>query len=81
MPIEAAWVVVRFSVLAWVSLLVTELAIVTDRPSSTHAAPSPMTRRVWKGVQRKRSSRAGIVLRIGCWGRVATVAMAGLPTG
>src|ERR1700684_484926 len=49
--------------------------MVTDRPSSTQAEPSPMTRRVWKGVHRKRSSRAGIVLRMGCWGRVGTVGM------
>src|ERR1700761_6941662 len=63
---EAACAVLRFSVLGWVSLLVTELAIVTDSPSRTQAVPSPRTRRVWKGVQRSRSSRAGMVLRIGC---------------
>jgi hypothetical protein len=48
---------------AWVSLLLTELAIVTDRPSRTQAVLSPRTSRGWNGGQRRRSSRAGIVLR------------------
>ena len=74
---EAACVVVRLSVLGWVSLLLTELAIVTDRPSRTQAVPRPRTRRVWNGDQRRRSSRAGIVLRIGCCCCVATVVMRG----
>src|ERR1700733_2777533 len=76
---EAASVVDRASVLAWVSLLLTELAIVTDRPSSTQAVPRPRTSRVWNGDQRRRSSRAGIVLRIGCCSVVATVAIATPP--
>src|ERR1700722_13591796 len=63
---EAAWVVVRLSVSGWVSLLDTELAMVMDRPSSTQAVPRPRTRRVWNGDHRSRSSRAGMVLRIGC---------------
>src|SRR5580704_3281530 len=70
---EAACVVVRLSVLGWVSLLVTELAIVMDRPSRTQAVPSPRTRRVWNVDQRSRSRRAGIVLRIGCCRGVVTV--------
>ena len=37
MPIEAACAVLRFSVSGWVSLLVTELAIVMDSPSRTQA--------------------------------------------
>ena len=78
MPIEAACVVVRFSVSGWVSLLVTELAIVMDRPSRTQAVPSPRTRRVWNGDQRSRSRRAGIVLRIGCC-VVASVVMLSPP--
>jgi hypothetical protein len=65
-PIDAACTVNRCSVLAWVSLLVTELAIVISRPSRIHAVPSPSTSRVWNGDQRSRSSRAGMVLRIGC---------------
>lgn len=48
-PMEAACVVVRLSVSRWVSLLATELAIVTDKPSRTHAVPRPRTRRVWNG--------------------------------
>src|ERR1700722_16514598 len=52
---EAACVVVRLSVLGWVSLLLTELAIVTDRPSRIQAVPRPRTRRVWNGDQRRRS--------------------------
>src|ERR1700722_3621386 len=63
---EAASAVVRCSVLDAVSLPVTELAIVTDRPSRTQAVPRPRTKRVWNGDQRSRSSRAGMVLRIGC---------------
>src|SRR5580704_1861663 len=76
---EAACVVVRLSVLGWVSLLLTELAIVTDRPSRTQAVPRPRTRRVWNGDQRRRSRRAGIVLRIGCCCCVTTVVMRGSP--
>jgi hypothetical protein len=53
-------------VLAWVSLADTELAIVISRPSRIQAVPSPSTRRVWNGDQRSLSSRAGMVLRIGC---------------
>ena len=68
---------VRLSVSGWVSLLVTELAIVIDRPSSIQAVPRPRTRRVWNGDQRSRSSRAGIVLRIGCCCCVVTVVMRG----
>jgi len=74
-PIEAARTVDRFSVLAWVSLPLTELAIVISRPSRIQAVPSPSTSRVWNGDQRSRSSRAGIVLRIGCGSFVATVVM------
>src|ERR1700683_3139140 len=73
-PIEAASVVDRASVSTWVSLLLTELAIVTDRPSRTHAVPRPRTSRVWNGDQRRRSSRAGIVLRIG-WGPVVATSV------
>jgi hypothetical protein len=74
-PIEAACTVDRFSVLAWVSLLVTELAIVISRPSRIQAVPGPSTSRVWNGDQRSRSSRAGMVLRIGCCSFVAMVVM------
>src|SRR5580658_9918902 len=74
-PIAEACVVDRFSVLAAVSLLVTELAIVISRPSRIHAVPSPSTSRVWNGDQRSLSSRAGIVVRIGCCCLVATVVM------
>src|ERR1700729_2159252 len=76
---EAACVVDRASVLAWVSLLLTELAMVTDRPSRIQAVPRPRTSRVWNGVQRSRSSRAGIVLRIGCCCGLAAVAVIGGP--
>src|ERR1700720_3830211 len=70
---EAASVVVRCSVLGAVSLPVTELAIVTDRPSRIQAVPRPRTKRVWNGDQRSRSRRAGMVLRIGCCRVVVTV--------
>src|ERR1700734_3678874 len=70
---EAASVVVRCSVLGAVSLLATELAIVTDRPSRTQAVPRPRTRRVWNGDQRSRSRRAGMVLWIGCCRMVVAV--------
>src|ERR1700719_3571732 len=63
---EAASVVVRCSVLGAVSLPVTELAIVTDRPSRTQAVPRPRTKRVWNGDQSSRSRRDGCVLRIVC---------------
>src|SRR5689334_23758278 len=72
---SAACAVVRLSVSGWVSLLVTELATVTDRPSRIQAVPRPRTSRVWNGVQRSRSSRAGIVLRIGCCCGLAAVAV------
>ena len=42
----------------------TGLAIVICSPSRIQAAPSPATIRVWNGDQLRRSSRAGIVLRI-----------------
>src|SRR4029079_1219655 len=42
----------------------TELEIVIWRPSRIQAAPSPATMRVWNGDQLRRSSRAGMVLRI-----------------
>src|ERR1700677_1319690 len=70
---EAASVVVRCSVLGAVSLPVTELAIVTDRPSRIQAVPRPRTKRVWNGDQRSRSRRAGMVLRIGCCRMAVTV--------
>src|SRR6201989_1480813 len=73
----AACAVVRFSVSGWVSLLVTELATVTDRPSRIQAVPRPRTSRVGHGVQRSRSSRAGIVLRIGCCCGLAAVVVIG----
>src|SRR5580658_11273211 len=65
-PIADACVVDRFSVLAWVSLPDTELAIVISRPSRIQAVPSPSTSRVWNGDHLSRSSRAGMVLRTGC---------------
>jgi len=43
---------------------VTELEIVIWSPSRIQAAPSPATIRVWNGDHSRRSSRAGIVLRI-----------------
>src|SRR5262245_17356742 len=43
---------------------VTELEIVICSPSRIQAAPSPATIRVWNGDQLRRSSRAGMVLRI-----------------
>src|SRR6185295_5049502 len=55
---------VMSSVSGWTSTPVTELAIVIWRPSRIHAAPRPATMRVWNGDQLRRSSRAGIVLRI-----------------
>src|SRR5580692_6829640 len=70
---EAAAVVLRCSVLGAVSLPVTELAIVTDRPSRIQAVPRPRTKRVWNGDQRSRSRRAGMVLRIGSCCMVVTV--------
>ena len=45
------------------------LAIVISRPSSTHATPRAMTKRVWNRDQPKRSSLAGIRLRIDPSGR------------
>ncbi len=74
---SAACEVVRLSVSGWVSWLLTELAMVTDRPSRIQAVPRPRTSRVWNGVQRSRSSRAGIVLRIGCCCGLAAVAVIG----
>src|SRR5580704_11844889 len=65
-PIADAGVVDRFSVLAWVSLPDTELAIVISSPSRIQAVPSPSTSRVWNGDHLRRSSRAGMVLRTGC---------------
>jgi len=44
---------------------VTELEMVICNPSKIQAAPSPATIRVWKGDQPSRSSRAGMVDRIG----------------
>src|SRR5580658_9286296 len=65
-PIADACVVDRFSVLAWVSLPDTELAIVISRPSRIQAVPSPSTSRVWNGDHLSRPSPAGMVLRTGC---------------
>src|SRR6185295_6361541 len=48
----------------WMRTPTTELEIVIWRPSRIQAAPSPATMRVWNGDQLRRSSRAGIVLRI-----------------
>ena len=52
------------SVSGWIKTPVTELAIVICSPSRIQAAPSPATIRVWNGDQLRRSSRAGMVLRI-----------------
>src|SRR6476659_11066328 len=52
----------------FVSSPVTLLAIVIWRPSRIQAAPSPMTIRVWNGDQPRRSSRAGIRVRIDRFG-------------
>ena len=68
---------VRCSVSGWVSLLVTELAIVMDRPSRTQAVPSPRTRRVWNGDQRSRSRPS----RGSCCGSAAVVSGGGRQLG
>jgi hypothetical protein len=78
-PIADACVVVRPSVLAWVSLPDTELAIVISRPSRIQAVPSPSTSRVWNGDHLSRSSRAGMVLRTGTC-LAATVVIAEFPS-
>jgi hypothetical protein len=44
--------------------LVTLLATVISRPSSTHATPRAMMSRVWKPDHPSRSSRAGMTLRM-----------------
>jgi hypothetical protein len=61
---------VMSSVSGCVSTPVTELAIVICRPSRIHAAPSPMTMRVWNGDQLSRSRRAGMVERM-VWAEAA----------
>src|SRR5262245_27517699 len=53
------------SVSGLISTPVTELAMVICNPSRIQAAPSPATIRVWNGVQRRRSSLAGMVDRMG----------------
>ena len=52
------------SVLLWVRVGPTLLAMVISRPSRTHATPSATTSLVWNLDQGSRSIRAGIRLRM-----------------
>src|SRR5262249_6488412 len=67
------WVEVMPSVCGLTSSPVTELAIVICSPSRIHAAPRPATMRVWNGDQLRRSSLAGMVLRMRFGASAATL--------
>ena len=65
----------RLSACGLLIRVVTLLAMVISRPSSTHATPRATTSIVWKRDQPSRSSRAGMRLRIGAPYRRARIVL------